>query len=166
MCSCLLSHAIVAPCSNPAVAFRLLDFPSLLISWPLFDRQQVGQTVQGNHRVSHLSMSEFSMASMLIGLVDFNRGKSCLMKLSRPCLDAIFTKVPLYRLTRVQKESPALPPSKNLELRGLRYGMLVDLSIQSEKKEEVYLPTAQTKAKLLGTTVGLALGAVSSTPDA
>jgi hypothetical protein len=64
----------------------------------------------------------------LRGLVDFNRGKSCLLRLSTQALETIFTKVPLY-------------------------GMLVDVPSNTDPGDRPYAPReGTTQARLLGTT--------------
>ena len=86
-----------------------VDFPSLLIQWPNFDKPR--QASQRVHGLVDFNRGMFSSQPVLVAVAFVEQlmswrllfvskciGKSCLMRLSDQCLDAIFTKSVHYIL--------------------------------------------------------------------
>ncbi|XP_014667171.1 PREDICTED: microtubule-associated protein 10-like [Priapulus caudatus] len=87
-----------AHCISPAVAFRLLDLPSLLIQ-PSKPRQAERHGhVSGTDTCSHIYSLTEREPGKETGCISFCRGKSCLFKTSLRVLASGLTNTPMYIL--------------------------------------------------------------------
>jgi hypothetical protein len=108
--------------AHPAVAFRLLDFPSVVIYGPSPEKSPVVDAAASllaakPNAVDILNPANFSAHHVL----SFERGKSCLFTLGRQSLQRLLQHVPLYlmlvdTITGLDQSAPSALASAPAEL--------------------------------------------------